>query len=224
MNSSGNIPDIDPADEDSLVGAFRFVVNKMLQDSNGQLPAKIISFDRTTNRAQVQPLIAIVTTDGTQISRAQIASIPVLQIGGGNFMLNFNLLPGDLGWIRASDRDISLFLQSYSEEKPNTNRINSFSDSIFIPAIMKDYTIAAEDAEHAVLQNLAGTVRIALWPDKVKITAPAGLVVDGPITATGGISVSGGSGITMTGGLTMTGTMRVVGDITASGDITPHVP
>lgn len=216
-------PSIDPADQNSLVGAFRFIFSKLLQDVNGMLPARVISFDRTLNRAQVQPLIAVVNTNQEQISRAEIASVPVFQLGGGGFLLNFNLNPGDLGWILANDRDISLFLQSYQEEKPNTNRKNNFSDSLFVPHVMTGYSINEEDAEHAVLQNLDGTVRIAMWPTKVKITAPEGLEVDGLITATGGITVSGGTGFNVTGNMNLTGNIAVVGNITATGDITPHV-
>jgi hypothetical protein len=223
MNSGGNVPSIDPADEDSLTGAFRFILGKMLQDVNGMLPARVISYDRTMNRAQVQPMIAVLTTDNSQISRAPIASVPVLNLGGGGILLNFKISAGDLGWILANDRDISLFLQSYDESKPNTLRKNSFSDSLFIPHIMTGYN-TVDDGELLSIQNLDGTVRIGVLADKIKITAPLGLEVDGPIAATGGISVTGGSGFSVTGNFNMTGQMHVSGDITASGDITPHVP
>jgi hypothetical protein len=223
MNSGGNTPSIDPADEDSLTGAFRFILNKMLQDVNGMLPARVISYDRTTNRAQVQPMIAVLTTDNSQISRAPIASVPVLNLGGGGILINFKIIPGDLGWILANDRDISLFLQSYGESKPNTNRKNNFSDSLFIPHVMTNYTIV-DDNELMVIQNLDGTVRIGILTDRVRITAPTGLEVVGPLAATGGITVTGGSGFQVTGDFNMTGQMHVSGNITASGDITPHIP
>ncbi len=223
MNSGGNTPSIDPADEDSLTGAFRFILNKMLQDVNGMLPARVISYDREANRAQVQPLIAILTTDNSQISRAPIASVPVMQLGGGNFFINFKLTPGSLGWISANDRDISLFLQSYNESKPNTNRKNNFSDSVFIPDIMTNYTIV-EDDELMTIQNRNGTVRMGFLEDKVRIVAPLGLEVIGPISANGGISVTGGTGFSVTGNFNMTGQMHVSGDISASGSITPGVP
>ncbi len=221
ITSNNNNPAIDPADNGTLLGTLRFFFNKMLQDVNGMLPARVIAYDRTINRVQVQPMIAVVTSDGSQVSRAQIASLPVLQLGGGGYMLNFNLVEGDLGWILANDRDISLFLQTYTETQPNTNRIKNFGDSLFIPNILvKEYNIDEEDAEHAVLQSTNGNVRIALWPDRVKITAPEGLEVEGPIAANGGITISGGGDTP----LLVTGNLRVVGDITASGSITPFVP
>lgn len=171
-------PSVNPANEGTLVGTFRHIFGKLLQDVNGMLPARVIAFDRNANRVQVQPMIAVLTTDRQQVSRAQLASLPVLQIGGGGMMMNFNLKEGDFGWIMASDRDISLFLQSYSEAKPNTERKCNFADSLFVPDVMTGYTIADEDAENAVWQTLDGTTRQALWPNFFKITAPNGLGIN----------------------------------------------
>ena len=169
--STQNVPSIDPANDGELVGALRHIINKELQNVNGMLPAKVISYDRQTNRATVQPMIMVVTTSDTTVKRAPIASVPVYQIGGGGFMLNFNLTPGDLGWIKASDRDISLFMRSFDHAAPNTLRKQSFSDGVFFPDIMTGYSIAGEDAQNAVLQNKDGSVKISLSQSGIKISA-----------------------------------------------------
>lgn len=171
-------PSVDPANEGTLTGAFRQIFGKLLQDVNGMLPAQVIAFDRTTNRVQVQPLISVLTTAGQTVGRAQIASLPVAQIGGGGHILNFNLVTGDLGWILANDRDISLFLQSYSAQRPNTERKCNFADSLFIPDVMTGFTISDEDALNAVFQAKNSDVRVSLWPEFVKITAPRGLGIN----------------------------------------------
>lgn len=224
-------PSANPADFDDLTGTLRIAINKILQRTDGTLPAKVMTYDRETNRAQVVPLIMILTTTGARVPRAPIASVPVLCIGGGNALINFNLREGDLGWIHANDRDISLFLKTYAESAPNTLRKNSFSDAIFIPDIMRGFTIDPEDNEHAVFQTKDGTVRVSLWPNKVKITAPDGLhvnkltvdgeaVINGKITGSGGLALSGGGGDS---GI-ISGNLRVNGNIGATGDITAHIP
>jgi phage baseplate assembly protein gpV len=114
----------------------------------------------------------MVTTSDTTIKRAQLASIPVYQYGGGDFILSFPLKAGDLGWIKANDRDISIFLQSYANSAPNTIRKKSFSDALFYPDVMRGYIIAGEDANNAVLQNISGTVKVSLGADKIKVSAP----------------------------------------------------
>lgn len=202
--NSGNSPDIDPVNNDSLAGTIRFAFNKLLQNVNGMLPARVIAYDRATNRVQVQLIIAVVTTSGAQVSRPQLASIPVLILGGGGFGISFNLNPGDLGWVIANDRDISLFLTSYEESPPNTGRVKSFSDGLFIPDVMTDLTIAESDNENLVLQSVDGTVKISLGTNKITIAAPT-IEIDGTIAPLNGI-------------------FPVLGAITASGSITPDTP
>ncbi|POP42318.1 hypothetical protein CHU32_03530 [Superficieibacter electus] len=178
-------PSQNPGNDGTMAGMLRGVFGKLIQGLDDMLPAQIVSYDRKENRACVQPMIAMVTTEKERITRAQLVSVPVLNIGGGNYMLSFNLKPGDYGWIKASDRDISLYLQNLAEEQPNTRRMHSFEDGLFIPDVMTKYQIADEDVEHAVLQTLDGKTRLAIWPDKVKITAMNGLEVDGPLKVTG---------------------------------------
>lgn len=170
-------PSRKPADDDTLGGALRTVLRNFLMSVDDCLPAKVIAFDRAKNRVTVQPLVQMVTTSGERVSRAQIASVPVFQIGGGGFTLNFPIKSGDIGYIKACDRDVSLFLQTMGEAQPNTKRLHSFSDGVFFPAALAGFTIDAEDADHPVLQSLDGSVRIALWPTCAKVTAANGLVI-----------------------------------------------
>ncbi len=199
-------PSRNQAMDGSLAGLFELFRSKMLQNTDDMLPAKIIAYDRATNRAQVQPLIVMVTTDNQQLQRAQIASVPVLQIGGGNFVFSVPLQTGDLGWIKANDRDISLFKKTYEQSPPNTQRKHKFSDAVFIPdSFMRDVVINEEDEGNLVIQTINGSVRIALWPDKVKITAPA-IILDTPTT-------------TCTGDLVVEGETTLTGDVTAEGNV-----
>lgn len=172
MSNNNANPSVDPANTGTLVGTLRHTFTKMMQGIDGALPAKVIAFDRAKNIVQVQPMIAVLTTDNTAVARAQIASVPVVQMGGGGFVMNFNIRPGDLGWIIASDRDISLYLKYYTQSSPNTYRMKNFADSFFIPNILTNFTIADEDADNAVLQSLDGTVKVSLSTDTVKISAP----------------------------------------------------
>lgn len=164
-------PSVDPADEDSLVGAFRSVLGKFLQGMDDCLPAVVIAVEGR-RRVTVQPQIMMGSTSGEKVSRAQIASVPLLNIGGGDFLLSFPVKAGDFGWIKATDRDISLFLQAMGEEWPNTRRMHSFQDGFFIPDAMKQWTLNGEDTARVVLQSVDGLSRIAVGDGIVKITAP----------------------------------------------------
>lgn len=222
-------PGANPANSGGMAGVLKTVLGKFLQEVDDCLPARLLSYDRENNVASVQPLVAVSTTEGGVVSRALIASVPVLALGGGGFVINFPLKAGDLGWIKASDRDISLYLQSLTEAKPNTARLHSFSDGVFIPDIMRRYQIPGEDFDsNAVIQSLDGKIRLSLWPDRIKATAganyleitEAGIItihaenkifLDAPLVEMAGIFQSGvstGGGIsTITGGLNATGDM-----------------
>lgn len=155
-------PNIDPANNGTLVGSINFAYQQMLKNTDGMLPASVISYDRTTNRAQVQLLITLVTTDGTQVPRPTVASLPVLVLGGGGFTLSFPLNEGDLGWVMANDRDISLFLQTYAQAQPNTGRVKNFSDGLFIPDVMKTYNVTTAGNGYVTLQNINGNASISI--------------------------------------------------------------
>jgi len=165
-------PSQNPSNYGTLTGLFREAMDKMIAGVDGMLPARVISYNRATNRAQVQPLIMLVTTNNESVARAPVASVPVFQFGGGGHILSFNINAGDLGWIKANDRDISLFLQYFTQSAPNTWRKHSFQDAVFIPDPMRGYTIAEEDQSNCVLQNLDGSVKISLSADTIKIAAP----------------------------------------------------
>lgn len=195
-----NRPNINPVDNDSLVGTIQFSFYEYMKGIQNMLPAKVIAYDRATNRVQVQLMINVLSTSGEQFPNAQIASIPVFQYGGGGYVLSFNLQTGDLGWVLANDRDISLFLQNYKAAAPAVNLIKNFSQGVFFPDVMHGYSIEGEDA---VLQNLSGSVKISLGEDEITITAPT---------------------VNVNGNTMFTGNMFVVGNIEATGSITPDVP
>lgn len=217
-------PSANPADEGNLAGLLRIAVGKTLQGLDTMLPAQVTAYDRATNRATVQPLIMMGTTDGQRVSRAQVASVPVFQYAGGGFVLSFPIVPGDLGWLKASDRDISLFLQSLGEEWPNTTRSRSFADGVFYPDRLRSFTLDGEDADRAVLQSDDGTVRVSVGAADVKVTAGEYVLTVGPdgvLAEVGDSTVTiGPDSVEIEATLTtVTGPLTVTGLLTAEGGI-----
>jgi hypothetical protein len=172
--TSPSPPSQNLANAGSLNGAISFAFKKMLAGTDDMLPAKVLSYSRTTNRARLQIMVPLVTTGSQVLQRAIVASVPVLQLGGGGFVVSFPIAAGNLGWIKACDRDISQFKSTYSNSSgPPTQRLHSFSDAMFIPdTMLQGVTIAGEDADNLVIQNLAGTVKVSWWSSFLKILAP----------------------------------------------------
>lgn len=177
-----NTPSIgqDPPSTGGLGGAFGFIFKKLMQNTDGMLPAKVIAATQDRNYVQVQPLIQMVGTGGTKMDRAQIAKVPCFTLGAGNWTMSFPLKKDDLGWIIASDRDISLYLQANASAPPNTARIHSFEDALFIPDKARFWTLDSADADKAVWQSLDGTTKVTLGTDKISIVHPTLVEVTTP--------------------------------------------
>jgi len=188
MTSSTN-----PNNEDSLGGAlnvFADYINKKMQKC---LPVKVTKVSEDRKFVDVQPQILIVDSKERTHERSEIKGIPVATSGAGGFLISFNIGVGDLGWIEASDRDICLFKQSYSQSKPNTRRMHNFSDSRFIPDIMTNFNIANEDNGALVIQNRDGTVKISLNESRIKIQSPESVEINGAkITPSGDVVTASG--------------------------------
>ena len=225
---------LDPASRGTLLGSFNFAIDKIIQGLDNRLPAAIVSYNRTTNLAQVQILIPMVTSDGSTVSRSQVASVPVQTDGGGGVVINFPLVAGDMGWIEACDRDISLFMQTLKVGKPNTLRKWSFSDAKFTPNNFKALVINIIDSDAAVISTLDGMIRIAISPTLgVSITSPVvtingGLVLTGEMTgpdgAAGTLTFNGSMVVTKkltVGDGTLTTQLQVNGNGVATGTFTP---
>lgn len=159
---SNSTPNLDPSNINSLTGVLKVALDRFLRGVDDMIPAEVVSFDRTTNTAKVHPLIQSVTTDGEIIKRADIESVPVFRFSGGGVVYSINLNAGDIGWLKANDRDISIFKQNGKEAIPNTKRKHNFSDAVFIPDIFTGITIPAAHINHATVQTPDGS-SCAAW-------------------------------------------------------------
>jgi len=147
-----------------------FLANWLRNEVDGMVPARVVSYDDTTNRAILHPIVMMGGTDGSKIARADVHNIPVYRFGGGGIFMRFPLKAGDLGWLAANDNDISLIMQGGGvEDWPNTERQCKFSDAVFFPDTLKSWIIDGANADNAVWQTLDGTTCIALGANGVKI-------------------------------------------------------
>jgi hypothetical protein len=203
MSSPSTTPLINtrPGEKKRLATAMEAWMRQQILTDDNVLPAMVVSYDRTTNVAQVQPLIKIVKLDNSTISRNPLGNIPVFSLGGGGFHINFPLKKGDLGWLFACDRDIATYMQTLEESPPNSTRVHDFGDAIFLPDVVRKYTILAENEASMVIQSVDGNTFIAISDDVINIKASRSMQVTTEAqTLTGnltvGESVSVGNGAT----------------------------
>ena len=168
-------PNSKQAQQGSLAGQLKGALSKWLREEvDDMLPARVVSYDDDANRAVIQPLVMIGTTSGAKVSRASLPNIPVFRFGSGQFFMRFPIKPGDFGWLKANDKDISLIMQAQGQQEdwPNTERLHDFSDAMFFPDCVRGWLIDGANVDAAVWQSLDGTVCISLHDDKVNVKAP----------------------------------------------------
>lgn len=206
-------PNNDTANQDNLTGGIRAELRSFfLNEFDGMLPAVVISYDDATNRAVIKPLVMMGTTDGGKVSRAQVSNIPVYRFGGGGFFMRFPIKPGDFGWLKANDRDISLIFQRGGlEDWPNTKRMHKFSDAMFFPDTFKQWVINGANIDAAVWQSMDGNACIALADDQIKLSLGA---VSITISAAG-VDIASPPGTLRHNGVNVGDTHRHVGPPTA---------
>lgn len=199
-----------PEDAQTLTSTLRFVKRAIEMDMECMLPCRVVSYDRVRNVAEVRPQIVVTKRDPAggplqRTPRVNIPDIPVLSLGAGGFHISFPINAGDLGWIWAADRDITLFLQNLQETHAATDGAShKFSDAVFIPDAFRTYTINAEDADALVIQSTDSATRISIRADNIKITTPVTVLLDTPLVET-------------THNLKVGGDINVVGSATVSG-------
>lgn len=184
-------------------GDFSASIRKYMQsyireNVDDMIPAKVLNYDPNTNRATVQPLISIQDQQGNKHPRAALSNIPVYRPGGNGFFISFPLKPGDFGWLKSSDRDYSLMLQSEKTEAPNTERFHSFSDGMFFPDTLSGWAnnVSGDDLS---IRNKSGTTSLGM--------------------TSGGMNISAAN-TTWTGNTAQTGNLSVTGKVSATGTAT----
>lgn len=196
-----------PSEKARMLSALEVMVRSNSIRTDGLIPAEVIQFDRENNVATVRPLIMWVDVQDKTIPRNEFAEINVISLGAGGFHISFPVNQGDLGWIQASDRDLSQFKQTLREAKPNSGRYHKFEDGWFIPDVFRKYVINAEDAEAMVIQSVDSATRISIRGDNIKITAPTKVLIDTPESE-------------FTGNVTINKKLHVVDDVTMDKNAT----
>lgn len=211
---------VNPSDHESTPSALNKMLNDFLLNVDDCLPAIIVSYNRITNVATVKPLIPRITVDDVVVPRNTIVNVQVFSIGGGGFHLNFPLAQGDLGWIKAADRDLDAFKKALTAAAPATCRAHTFSDSVFFPDVMRNYVVSGEHSGDAVFQSVDGANRVAIGKSRIKV-AVGGTYIEltgGKIKmVTGGLLDVVSADSNFSGNVTIVGATVMQGGFTATG-------
>lgn len=192
-------PSYNPTDLKSFEGFYNFLKERIFLELEKVAPARILNYDRKKNRAQVELLNLGITSTGSTIPKQSLTNIPCLMLQGGGMVLSFPIKEGDIGWIVAADRDISVFKQVLSIFAPNTYRKHKYADGFFIPNKIDGFEVSEDDENAILMTSIDGKTKLSISPEGITLTAQTtnvkgDLTSDGTITGAKLVSQNGVSG------------------------------
>lgn len=154
-------------------------------------PGIIQSFDAAKMTVVVQPAVQgrASKSDGSVafVNLPLLLDVPVQFPSGGGVTLTFPIKKGDECWFSIADRCIDAWWQQGGIQSPMEARMHDLSDACaFVGVRSQPRVLANVSTSHAQLRSDDGLAFVDLDPagHVVTITAPGGITLNGPVTAT----------------------------------------
>ncbi len=116
----------------TLADAIRQSVLYQLNNVHTALPASIISYDYTVQKATVQPLLNKYWTDGTDTPYLPLENVPVIFPRAGGASLTFPVVEGDTCLLLFIERSMDRWLQQGGQVTTKDSRKFDLSDAVAI--------------------------------------------------------------------------------------------
>lgn len=142
------------------------------------MPGRVESFDPSTQKATIQPLIkrARIDEEGArQVDAiAPVVNVPVMFPGAGGYRITFPVNRGDIVLLIIADSSLDLWLAHGGLVDPGDDRRNDISDGIAIPGLYNFANLPTDTSQSAMvlhgdirLGSSGATDRVALMSDLV---------------------------------------------------------
>lgn len=145
---------------------------------------KVLAFDEAALTVDVQPITRYPDEDTFQ-TKPPVLAVPVATIYGGGFVIRPVYKAGDIGVVVYLDRDSDAVIAGGAEADPNTERLHSGDDAVFVGGIRTGgSSISGHPAGSLSLGTADGGVYLSV--------SPSGIDIKGNVTITGDLTVTGG--------------------------------
>lgn len=146
---------------------------------------KVLAFDEAALTVDVQPITRYPDEDTFQ-TKPPVLAVPVATIYGGGFVIHPVYKAGDIGVVVYLDRDSDAVIAGGAEADPNTERLHSGDDAVFVGGIRTGgNSISGHPAGSLSLGTADGGVYLSI--------SPSGIAIKGNVTITGDLTTSGGT-------------------------------
>lgn len=148
-----------------IIRLIRSVFYEELADVHTHLPAKIVSYNATTNLVSIQPCIDRMRVDDpnniASIHLPQIDDVPVHHFGSGKCLLTVAPQIGSYGSYHVSERSLTKWISQGGIATPENHRMFDISSGFFVPGIYPQ-VLEGDDDEHGLIDPGISQDRIEL--------------------------------------------------------------
>lgn len=118
---------------------IRDALDARMSDVHVALPGRITSYDSTTQKASVKPLIkrGYMDEEGERAAESLpvVTDVPVMFPGAGSYRITFPISSGDTGLLVFCSASLDRWLVRGGEVDPEDDRRNTLSDAVFYPGL-----------------------------------------------------------------------------------------
>jgi hypothetical protein len=223
----GNPGWVDAQQAGSVAATLKFLIEQGMAQAMHATPVKVITVHAQAGNppppptVDVQPCVAQVDQTGNATAHGTVFGVPVWRYQAGAVVVINDPIPGDLGLLVVSDRDISSVIANQGPANPGSFRRNSFSDGVYFGAIGN-----VTPSTYVWLQQSGNITIEAPGNLSANVTNNATVTAGGSVTVTAGttVTINGPSGITMNGNVTVNGAITATGNVKAGSiDLETHV-
>lgn len=124
----------------TLRGLIDSLVGQGLEGLRVSIPGSVTSYDPTTQKADVQPLVKRRRVDGASGELVTermpvVPAVPVVFPGAGPYAITWPIAVGDVVLLVFADRSLDLWLARGGEVDPEDTRVHSHTDAVAIPGV-----------------------------------------------------------------------------------------
>jgi hypothetical protein len=138
---------------------IRDILTDRLRQLNTGLPGRVLSYDSSTRKAEVQPLIKEKFADGQILTLPRITGVPVIMpaTSGSGFIMPIG--DGDPVLLLFMQRSIDRWLASGGVQEAADATMHALSDAVAIPGLFP-FTVRHSDGSGVRVFNENGEIRL----------------------------------------------------------------
>lgn len=144
----------------SMAKLLKDCVDAKLIELNVAIPGKFVSYDKTKNLAQVQPVIQRKKNDGTLVTIPVINNVPVWHARSGKAAVIIPIKVDAPCWIQFSQRSLDIWKIQGGITDPADTRHHHISDAVVFPGVYPNNDQLPGEDTDLVLMNDKSEVRL----------------------------------------------------------------